>query len=116
MTTKLPDDLRQAIELWAKDKAPAPGLGNGNVSFERTRALALLAWLGGDAKSGVTKDEAKFCADQAVSALRDAIKTGWNVPNELKEQDFDALRGRDDLKKLLAEVEARSGSIDKPKE
>ena len=32
---------------------------------------------------------ALWCEDQAVAALRDAIKAGWN---ELKEPDFDALR------------------------
>ena len=29
--------------------------------------------------------------------------------DELKEPDFDVLRGRDDFKKLLAELEAKSG-------
>jgi hypothetical protein len=55
----------------------------------------------------VTKDEAARYADQAVAALRDAISAGWNWPNELKEPDFDAIRGRDDFKKLVAEVEAK---------
>ena len=54
--------------LWAKEKAP-----DLDMRFERTRALALLAGLGGDAKSGVRKDEAQTFADQSVAALRDAI-------------------------------------------
>jgi tetratricopeptide (TPR) repeat protein len=101
--SKAAADLRRAAGLWAK--VPALDIA---ARFERSRALALLAGLGGDAKSGVTKDEAAAFADQAVAALRDAINAGWNWPNELKEPDFDALRGRDDFQKLLAEVEAKA--------
>jgi hypothetical protein len=36
----------------------------------------------------------------------DAFSAGWGWPDELKEPDFDAIRGRDDFKKLVAEVEA----------
>src|SRR5262249_9987536 len=42
-------DLRQAVELWGKAKAP-----NTETRFERSRVLALLAGLGEYAKSGVT--------------------------------------------------------------
>jgi hypothetical protein len=86
------------------------------MQIERSRALAPLAGLGGDAKSGVTKEEAAAFADQAVAALRDAIGAGWNRHNELKEPDFDALRGRDDFKRLLAELEAKAGPKAKPKD
>jgi serine/threonine protein kinase/tetratricopeptide (TPR) repeat protein len=96
-------DLRQAVEQWAKVPAPDPG-----DRFERSRALALLAGLGGDAKSGVTTAEAPRFADQAVASLRDAINAGWHWPNELKEPDFDPLRKRADFQKLLAEVEAKA--------
>jgi tetratricopeptide (TPR) repeat protein len=97
-------DLRRAVEQWAKVPAPDPG-----DRFERSRALALLAGLGGDAKSGVTKAEGAAFAEQAVAALRDAISAGWNWPDELKEPDFEPLRGRDDFQKLLAEMKAMSG-------
>ena len=102
-------DLRRALELWAK--VPAPDLG---TRMERSRALALLAGLGGEANSGVTKAEAAAFADQAVAALRDAIHCGWGLLDELKEPCFDAIRGRDDFKKLLAEVEAKAKA--KPKD
>jgi hypothetical protein len=96
-------DLRRAIELWAK--VPQP---NVETQVERSRALALLAGLGGDAKSGVTAAEAKAFVDQSVAALADLVKTGWALPSELKEPDFDALRGRADFQKLFAEVEAKA--------
>jgi hypothetical protein len=76
--------------------------------LERSRALALLAGLGGDAKSGVTTAEAAAFAEPAVAALRDAFSAGWGWPDELKEPDFDALRGRADFQKLLAELEAKA--------
>jgi hypothetical protein len=83
---------------------------------DRSRALALLAGLGGDAKFGVTTDEARTFAGQSVAALADAVKAGWALPSELKEPDFDAVRGRDDFRKLVAEVEAKARSRAKLKD
>ncbi len=42
-------------------------------SFEKSRALALLAKLGADPKSGVTADEAKAFANRAAAAVVDAV-------------------------------------------
>src|SRR5262249_21606997 len=97
-------DLRRAVELWGKASH-----SDLETRFERGRALALLAWLAADGKSGATTAEAAAFADQAVAALRDAFQAGWGQWDELKEPDFDPLRGREDFKKLLSEVEARSG-------
>jgi tetratricopeptide (TPR) repeat protein len=96
-------DLRRALDLWARVKAP-----DLDTWFERSRALALLSGLGKEAKSGVTAAEAATFSDQAVAALRDAIKAGWASPDELKETDFDSLRQRDDFQKLVKELEARA--------
>jgi hypothetical protein len=41
--------------------------------------------------------------------LADAVKAGWAQSSELKEPDFDAVRGRDDFRKLVAEVGAKAG-------
>jgi serine/threonine protein kinase/tetratricopeptide (TPR) repeat protein len=101
-------DLRLALALWAK----APHL-DIEEQVERSRSLALLAGLGADAKSGVTAAEAETFANQSVAALAAVVKLGWALPSELKEPDFDALRGRVDFQKLLAEVEAKAG---KPRE
>ena len=99
------------MDLWAK----VPSLG-AETRFERSRALALLAGLGAEAKSGVTKDEAAAFAEQAVAGLHDAFSAGWRWNDGLKEPDFDALRGREDFKKLVAEVEAKSGPEGEPKD
>jgi serine/threonine-protein kinase len=95
-------DLRCALALWEKAK-------NLDVEtrFERSRALALLAGLARDGKSGVTAAEAASFADQAVAALHDAVQAGWVHYDELKEPDFDPLRGRDEFKKLVAGLEAK---------
>jgi hypothetical protein len=101
-------------ELEGESERP-PSLGP-DTRFERSRALALLAGLGGESKSGVTKAEAAAFADQAVAALRDARSAGWNVPDELKEPGSDPLRWRADYQKLVAELEAKSGPKAKPKD
>jgi serine/threonine protein kinase/tetratricopeptide (TPR) repeat protein len=104
-------DLRRAVGLWAKEPD-----WNLMARFERSRALALLAGLGQEAKSGVTAAEAAAFAAQAVAALRDAVQAGWGQFDELKEPDFDPIRKREDFKKLLAEVKAKSGPKGKPKD
>jgi tetratricopeptide (TPR) repeat protein len=81
-------DLRRAVELWAK--VPALDL---EARFERSRVLALLAGLGADAKSGVTAAEAKTFADRSVAALATVVQFGWALPSELREPDFDSVRG-----------------------
>jgi tetratricopeptide (TPR) repeat protein len=103
------DDLRRALAQWDKLETP-----HAQTRFERTRALALLAGLGGDAMSGVTASEAAAFADQAVAALRDAVQAGWAQGDELKEPDFDSLRRRDDYQKLLQELEAKMPDTSRP--
>ena len=56
----------------------------------------------------MTAAEAKTFADQSVVALAAVVKTGWAFPSELKEPDFDAVRGRADFQWLVAEVEAKA--------
>jgi hypothetical protein len=97
-------DLRRALAL--RDKANAT---DNETCFERSRALALLAELVADGKPGVTKAEARTFADQSIAALAVVVQAGWAVPSELKEPDFDPLRGREDFKKLVAEVEVKAG-------
>ncbi len=99
-------DLRRALELAAKVTHLQP-----QFQFDRLRTLALLAGLGADAKSGVTADEAKAFADQSVAALAALVKAGWTPSSELKDPDFDALRGRADFQKLVAEVEAKAEKV-----
>jgi tetratricopeptide (TPR) repeat protein len=98
-------DLRRALKLWAKDRA-----ADTNKLFEKGHAFALLAGLAKDPKSGVTTAEAATFADQAVANLQDAIKAGWAQRDELKEPDFDPLRGREDFQKLVKDLEAKAAA------
>ncbi len=82
-------------------KEPTP---NPEARFERSRVLALLAGLGGDKNSGVTPAEAARFADEAVAAFHDAIRAGWGMTDDLKQPDFDAIRDRDDFKRLVVEL------------
>ena len=54
---------------------------------------------------------ARTFADQSVAALAATVKTGWALASELREPDFDALRGRADFQKLVAEVEAKAEKV-----
>lgn len=96
------DDLRKAVEIWTAIPAPT-----SETRFEMARASALLAKLGGDSKSGVTKAEATAFADRGVAALAAAVKAGWAKPRELGEPDFDSLRGRAEFQKILADLAAK---------
>jgi hypothetical protein len=51
------------------------------------------------------KELARHYADRAVALLRQAVAKGYkDVAKVEKEQDLDALRSRDDFKKLLADL------------
>jgi serine/threonine protein kinase/tetratricopeptide (TPR) repeat protein len=104
-------NLRRALALWEKAKTP-----DVETRFERSRALALLAGLAADGKSGVTAAEAAAFADQAVAALLDALQAGWGQYDQLKEPDFDPLRKRADFQKLVAEVEAKAAATERTKD
>jgi tetratricopeptide (TPR) repeat protein len=102
-------DLRRAMELLPRSKS-----WDAEDRFERARALALLAGLAAEGKSGVTTAEAAAFADQAITALRDAVQAGWGQDDELKEPDFDALRKRDDFQKLVKELSPKAAGGDQP--
>jgi len=97
-TDKAAADLRKAVKLWEKNPD----------KFELSRALALLTKLGADPNSGVTVDEEKKFAGQSVDNLIAAIEGGSVfVLKEMKKSDFDAVRNREDFKKLLNELEKK---------
>ncbi len=57
-----------------------------------------------------TKDAGQTRAhgDRAVELLRKAVAAGWSDAAHMKEDaDLDPLRGRDDFRKLLAELEKK---------
>jgi hypothetical protein len=99
-------DLRRAEEVRAGLPSATP-----ETRFERSWALARLAGLGADSSSGVTAAEAAAFAERSVAVLREAVAAGWCRPDLLTWPYFDAVRGRDDFRKLAAEVEVRHKAI-----
>jgi hypothetical protein len=72
--------------------------------------IPLVGW-GKDARelTDAEKAERQRLGDEAMKALRQAADAGWrNVEQWKKDEDLDALRGRDDFQKLLAELEAKT--------
>jgi hypothetical protein len=52
-------------------------------------------------------------SDRAVAWLKQAVAAGYkNAPKLKKDTDLDALRGREDLKKLIAELEGTTSGRD----
>jgi serine/threonine-protein kinase len=61
--------------------------------------------------SGRDAGRKKEYADRAMELLRQAVKAGYaNAAHMAKDTDLNALRDREDFKKLLAEVEALAGA------
>src|SRR5262249_1452136 len=98
----------RAIEVWEQGKAP-----DADTSFDRAWALAQLAGLGTDAKSGVRAEEATRFAEQAMTALRAVVAAGWRQRAELNDPDFDPPRKREDFQKMVKELETKSASVDR---
>jgi hypothetical protein len=56
--------------------------------------------------SGQVADRKREYADAAVEMLRKAVKAGWKDAAHMRaDTDLDPLRGRDDFKQLVAELE-----------
>jgi tetratricopeptide (TPR) repeat protein len=98
-------DLRRALNLLDKDESP-----DVYDRFQRSQALAALAGLEAEVKSGVTTAEAATYAGQAVAALQGAVAGGWAQLDELKESEFDSLRKRVDFQRLVKELEAKAAA------
>ena len=59
--------------------------------------------------SGKIADKKKEYADRALALLHQAVKAGFNDAAHMKkDHDLDVLRDRNDFKKLIAELEAKS--------
>jgi hypothetical protein len=77
---------------------------DADTLYDAGCVFALAAGGREEAGGGPKKEE---CARRAVALLRQAVANGFKDAAHLKEdKDLDPLRGRDDFKRLLAEVEA----------
>jgi hypothetical protein len=100
-----PAGCRATAEMWEKLNRPdADSLYNA-ACFRSVTAGMQVKSPGADA-ARLAKDD----ADRAMEWLQKAVLAGYkDVAHMKKDTDLDALRGREDFKKLLAEMEAKSG-------
>jgi eukaryotic-like serine/threonine-protein kinase len=97
-------DLQRAREL-------SKGLPQHTVRyvFERACSDAALAGLAERAGSAVSGVEAKAAATEAMKWLNRLAAIGYRNTNEIElESSFDSLRGREDFKKLVEQLEAKA--------
>jgi hypothetical protein len=61
--------------------------------------------------SGKSADNKQQYADRAIELRHQAVKAGYHDAAHMKQDtDLDALRGRDDFKKLLAELDKKAAT------
>jgi tetratricopeptide (TPR) repeat protein len=102
---------RRAIELFE-----GQNLWNQTL-YELACCYALQARLAGKDGSGVPADAAPAEADKAMDLLRKAVAAGYQDVYDLRtDAGLDPLRQRDDFRKLLTELETKSGPKAKPKD
>src|SRR5262249_28379082 len=100
------------------------GIGDPTAAVKSAEQLRDLGWnppvnaydaactMGLCAQIVATNDprQARSYADQAMAMLRDAVARGFRDAGRMKQDRFlNALRQREDWRKLLAEVEGNSG-------
>jgi serine/threonine protein kinase/tetratricopeptide (TPR) repeat protein len=104
-------DLAAAAASWKRAIALYEGLKvpSSSDSFLRACCHACLSELGDKPGSGVSAEEGRAETDRAMSWLRKAVTAGFGNPDSYRiESALDPLRGREDFKKLVAELEAKA--------
>jgi hypothetical protein len=102
---------RQMAESWEKLNRTDPDSLYTAACFRSITASLLRA---ADKSSGVTRP-ADDEANRAMVWLKQAIAAGFkDAAHMKKDKDLDALRGRDDFKKLLAELEGAKAKSQAP--
>jgi serine/threonine-protein kinase len=94
---------RQAAEMWEKlNPADADGLYQAAAMRAATATVLRAA-----DPSPADAKQADAEAEKAMAWLKKAVAAGWkNVAHMRQDQDLDALRDREDFKKLMAELAA----------
>jgi serine/threonine protein kinase len=99
-------DYRLAAELCDRDAAPTP-----NLYYQQARVHARLGAIADKNGSGLTVAEGRAEIGNAVEALRRAVKAGYHSADRMREnEDLAPLRGRDDFRELLRQVETSEKS------
>jgi hypothetical protein len=92
---------RATAEMWEKVQRTDAG---SLYAAARYRAVAAAALRSADTAPAVT-EQAAAEADRAMAWLKQAVAAGYkDVDSLTKDKDLDALRGRADYRKLVAEL------------
>jgi eukaryotic-like serine/threonine-protein kinase len=95
---------RRAVALYEGLKVPG-----GEQTFLRACCHAGLSELGNRPGSGVSAEEGRAETERAMSCLHKAGTAGYGNPDAYRtESALDPLRGRDDFKRLVAELESKA--------
>ena len=95
---------RKTAELWEK-RSPSDDEGLYSAACYRAVTASLQSKAKGTEDVRIAKED----ADKAMSWLNKAVAAGWkNFDQIKKDSDLDVLRHREDFKKLLAELNAKS--------
>jgi serine/threonine protein kinase/tetratricopeptide (TPR) repeat protein len=99
--------IREATAMWEKlNRTDAGSLYNA-ASFRAITAAVLRA----AGKSAWVGEEADTEADRAMTWLKQAVAAGYKDAAHMnRDKDLDSLRGREDFKKMVAELERVKGS------
>ncbi len=102
----------QAAAVQAAEKLRDLGWDPAGNAYDATCGLALCIHIVEKDDKASDEERAKrvqFYGDQSVTMLRTAVAKGYkNAAHMKRDKDLDALRDRDDFKKLLAELEAKA--------
>ncbi len=92
-------ELRAAVGLWERQRSTDPrSLYNAACSHALTAAILA---------SGAKGVPAREAADRSVALLQRAVRAGYHdAAGPGRDKDLDALRDREDFKKLLADLQA----------
>jgi eukaryotic-like serine/threonine-protein kinase len=105
--------IRQAASMWERLNRADPG---GLYDASRFRAVAATVFHLRDNKFQSAVHQADAEADRAMAWLKQAVATGYRDAAHIrKDHDLDSLRGREDFKKLLVELDrVNHGETAKP--
>jgi tetratricopeptide (TPR) repeat protein len=104
-------DLAAAAASWKRAIALYEGLKlpSGDETFLKACLHASLSELANRQGSGVSADKGRVEADRAMSWLRKAVTAGYGNPDSYRtESALDPLRGREDFKQLVTELETKA--------
>ncbi len=93
-------DFRQSIAMYQELTDPTPG-----NRYDLACLQSLLAGVAAEAGSGLTPDEGRAAAEQAMTTLHQAFDAGWNNPAWMRiDTDLDPIRSRPDFQLLLMKM------------